>query len=596
MCRISGIVHRSSTPAIDQITSMRDSMLHGGPDDAGVYIDEELHLALGHRRLSLIDLSAAGHQPMFSKDKNLVIVFNGEIYNYKEIQQELQSLGHNFISHSDTEVIIAAYAQWGKDCFSRFNGMFALAILDKLNGKLILARDHAGIKPLYYSFENGSLYFASEIRAFKTIYSNWKTNPDWRTYFLVFGYIPEPYTTLENVYTLSKGNWMEISLNTFNQQQGQFAQPNYQYTIHSEQEAVTKVKDALDAAVKRHLISDAPIGLFLSGGIDSSILTLLAKKYCGDQLQTLSIDFEESSFSEKKYQQIIIDATNAKHQSFIVSKQDFIDAIPDILEAIDQPSNDGINSYFITRYAKEAGLKAVLSGIGADELFGGYPSFKRTGLLGYTQLIPPFLLKAAVLFPDDKKKKIQFLVDTRFPGHYLFNRGFFTPDRVAAYLDIPISKVNRVIESVALPAANKAMHPLEQVAFEETNLYMQNQLLKDTDYMSMWHSVEVRVPFLDKDLMNLVYSIHPDIRYNSKQTKHLLIKAFADILPEAIWNRPKQGFTFPFQQWFNQVNIPTTNNPILQQMQAGLVNGKTHWSRYWCYSLTQLQNRRGKAW
>lgn len=596
MCRISGIVNRLSIPTAEQISAMRDAMQQGGPDDAGIYIDETACLALGHRRLSLIDLSAAGHQPMFSPDRKLVIVYNGEIYNYLELKEELVSLGHHFSSHSDTEVILAAYAQWGNDCFRRFNGMFAMAIFNKQANQLILARDHAGIKPLYFSLKENGLYFASEVRAFKAIDPNWKEQPDWRTYFLLFGHIPEPFTTLDQVYSMQKGSWMEIDLQSLQSRSSHFFQPSYQYAIHSERDAVQKIREALQKAVQRHLISDAPIGLFLSGGIDSSLLTLLAQKYCGDQLHTLSIDFDEVDFSEQKYQQLIIDSSGAKHRSFTVSKQHFIEAMPDILQAMDQPSNDGINAYFITRYAKEAGLKAVLSGIGADELFGGYPSFKRKKIFKYAGLIPDALLKAAVLFPDDKRKKLQFLSDKTFPGHYLFNRGFFTPDRVADYLDISTAEVNRVLHSIQVPQYVHQLHPLEQVSFEETNLYMQNQLLKDTDYMSMWHSVEVRVPFLDKELMELAYSIHPDIRYNSTQIKHLLIKAFQDILPEAIWNRPKQGFIFPFQQWFANIDLPCQQNAQLQKMQQNLVSGKTHWSRYWCYSLTKLSNRQGKAW
>ncbi|MDD2793292.1 MAG: asparagine synthase (glutamine-hydrolyzing), partial [Sediminibacterium sp.] len=460
----------------------------------------------------------------------------------------------------------------------------------------ILARDHAGIKPLYYSLNENGLCFASEVRAFKAIIPNWKEQPDWRTYFLIFGHIPEPFTTLDQVYSLQKGSWMEIDLQNLQSRSGQFFQPSYQYTIHSEREAVQKIRDTLQKAVQRHLISDAPIGLFLSGGIDSSLLTLLAQKYCGDNLHTLSIDFDEAAFSEQKYQELIIHATGAKHCSFIVTQQHFTEAIPDILQAMDQPSNDGINAYFISRYTREAGLKAVLSGIGADELFGGYPSFNRKSIFKYASLIPDGLLKAAVLFPDDKRKKLQFLSDKKFPGHYLFNRGFFTPDRVANYLDISTAEVNKVLQSIQLPQYVHQLHPLEQVSFEETNLYMQNQLLKDTDYMSMWHSVEVRVPFLDKELMELAYSIHPDIRYNPRQIKHLLIKAFEDILPEAIWNRPKQGFIFPFQQWFANINIPYEQNTQLKKMQQNLASGKTHWSRYWCCSLTRLSNRSNKAW
>ncbi len=595
MCRIAGIIRPDATISNSEIIAMRDCMQHGGPDDAGVYLNEGSHLAFGHRRLSLIDLSEAGHQPMFSKENNLVIVFNGEIYNYLTIQAELNLLGHQFISHSDTEVIIAAYEQWGVDCFEKFNGMFALAIYDIQKNELVLARDHAGIKPLYYSFYKAGFYFASETKAFKQIDHNWPENPDWKTFLLCFGHMPEPFTTLNGVLSLPKGSYMKVDLNNLNSSLFSFNQTHYQYTITKESEAIDAIRTSLTASVKRHLISDAPIGLFLSGGIDSSILTILAKEFSGSHLNTLSIDFAESAFSEKKYQDIIIQQTGAKHQSFTIDQSMFNDSIDDILLAMDQPSNDGINSYFITKYAQEAGLKAVLSGIGADELLGGYPSFKRSALLSKTKLIPVFLLHLAELFKDDKKRKFRFLERKNAWGQYLFNRGFFTPLQISAILQISVDEIQATIDKVPMPSFLPQLNLQEQVSFTETNLYMQNQLLRDTDFMSMWHSVEVRVPFLDKEFMQVCHSIHPSLRLNGGP-KHLLIKAFKDVLPEAIWNRPKQGFAFPFQQWMVNTVLPTNKNELNQQFNTELKTGKTHWSRYWCYCLSQMPQKDNRAW
>ncbi len=595
MCRIAGVVYLDSTPSKEQMIAMRDSMQHGGPDDAGIYINEEAHLAFGHRRLSLIDLSTAGHQPMFSKDGNLTIVFNGEIYNYLDIQDELKILGHQFHSHSDTEVIIVAYQQWGEHAFEKFNGMFALAIFDHQKKELVLARDHAGIKPLYYSFYKGAFYFSSETKAFKQVDPNWPENADWKTYLLCFGHMPEPFTTLDGVLSLPKGCYMKLNLNNLSSTLHTFNQSTYQYTITKETEAIDAIRSTLTAAVKRHLISDAPIGLFLSGGIDSSILTILAKEFTNENLHTLSIDFEESAFSEKKFQDIIIQQTGAKHQRFTIDQSLFETSIPDILAAMDQPSNDGINSYFITKYAQQAGLKAVLSGIGADELLGGYPSFKRAALLSKTKLIPVFMLHLAELFKDDKKKKIRFLERKNAWGQYLFNRGFFTPNQIAEILNIPVSEVQSTIDKIPMPGFLRQLAIQEQVSFTETNLYMQNQLLRDTDFMSMWHSVEVRVPFLDKAFMQVCHSIHPSLRFNGPP-KHLLIKAFKDVLPEAIWNRPKQGFAFPFQQWMAETHLPVPNNALSKKFKADLQSGKTHWSRYWCYCLSQMPTKQQAAW
>ncbi len=586
MCRIAGIVRLNNTPTIEEITSMRDAMQHGGPDDSGIYIDDELHLAFGHRRLSLIDLSASGHQPMMDEEKNIIIVFNGEIYNFSSIKNQLIKKGYAFHSSSDTEVIINAYKEWGCECFALLNGMFALALLDKKKNQLILARDHAGIKPLYYSIGNGTLYFASEIRAFKKIDPYWNENNDWKKYFLLFGHLPEPITTLQNVQPLAKGNYAVINIGDLSFSMHRFYQPDYQYKINHVDEAATIIKEKLIASVERHLISDAPIGLFLSGGIDSSLLTIIAKPFLHDHLHTLSIVFDDEKFSEKYYQDIIIQQTGAQHRSYVVSEKEFHDALPDILTAMDQPSNDGINSYFISKYAKAYGLKAVLSGIGADELFGGYPSFYRNQSLLKTRWIPSFMFAAAKLFDDDKKKKINFLQLKSALGNYLFNRGFFIPAQVAQLLDCSEKEIWQLIENIALPAFVNNLLSQEQVSFTETNLYMQNQLLKDTDYMSMWHSVEVRVPFLDKELMHAVYSIHPSVRYDQSQIKYLLIKAFEKELPAAIWQRPKQGFTFPFENWMKQIKLTGQDSQTFKDLQTGLNNGTTHWSRYWCYVLS----------
>ena len=591
MCRIAGIINFASPPNEQTIISMRDAMKNGGPDDCGIYLDDELPLAFGHRRLSLLDLSPLGHQPMMDISKQIVLIFNGEIYNFQAIKKELEQKNYHFKSSSDTEVIIYAYLEWGKDCFKKFNGMFALALLDKRFNKLILARDHAGIKPLYYSIQEGQLYFASEVRAFTKMKPDWPENKDWRKYFLLFGHLPEPVTTLQNVSPLTKGTLLEIDLPSLKTTPHTFFNLYYNYTINDREEAIEKVRNTLIKSVERQLVSDAPIGLFLSGGLDSSLLTLLAKPFIPHNLHTLSIIFENEKYSEKYYQDIIINKTKANHKSYIVTEQDFKDSLPDITQAMDQPSNDGINSYFISKYAKEYGLKAVLSGLGADELFGGYQSFNRTRTLKALRHLPEFMFKVAGIFPDDKRKKISFLGIKNGLGEYLFNRGFFIPSQVAMLLDCSEAEVNETLVQMQnhLPVFIEKMVPQEKISYLESNLYMQNQLLKDTDYMSMWHGIEVRVPFLDKELIELVYSINPDIRYSKDQNKYLLIEAFKKELPQEIWKRPKQGFIFPFEQWMKHVKPIHGFTPQSQHLLKGLVNGNIHWSRYWSYILSQQQ-------
>ncbi|MGI8635716.1 MAG: asparagine synthase (glutamine-hydrolyzing), partial [Segetibacter sp.] len=498
MCRIAGIFDPTSSNLAHNIIIMRDSMKHGGPDGEGVYVDDQLPLALGHRRLSFLDLSEAGHQPMSDLNDQLQIVFNGEIYNFLELKAELAKLGHIFKTTCDTEVILKAYIQWGTKCFQKFKGMFALVIFDKRTAQLIMARDHAGIKPLYYSISNGKLYFASEVRAFTTLHSTWDENDQWKIHFLTFGYIPEPFTTLKNVLAFKKGTVATIDLPDLSIQEEEFTSFSFQNIITTLPEAVSTVREKLIAAVQRHLISDAPIGLFLSGGIDSSLLTLIAHKTLQDNLHTISIIFEDEKFSEAKYQNVIINKTGAKHSSCLVTEKEFAESLPDILNAFDQPSIDGINSYFICKYAHKFGLKAVLSGIGADELFGGYKSFYRTKEVQLIKKLPSFVIGLTEHFSEHRKKKLAFLKRKDFLGDYLFNRGLYTPEETALILNTSIESVNATLNEIDVSqGANKKMDSRDAVSWGEQHIYMESQLLKDIDYMSMWHGLEVRVPFLD---------------------------------------------------------------------------------------------------
>jgi len=335
MCGITGIVSFNDQQ-IDQIAliRMRDSLSHRGPDDSGVYANDKRTVAFGHRRLSIIDLSERGHQPMSGENGNLWIVFNGEIYNFLELRKELKSLGHSFSSSSDTEVIINAYSEWGEQCFEKLSGMFAFSIYDKQKNLLFLVRDHAGIKPLYYSITKDRLVFSSEVRALKSFESSWDEFDDWRIYFLTFGHIPEPYTTLKDVFMLPKGSFMRLDTTSGKFSVSEFTELKYSEKISDESEAIQLVRDTFTKAVERHLISDAPIGVFLSGGIDSSLIALLAHKFQGDNLRTLSVVFNEKEYSEDYYQNIVRDRLSSRHKSYLVTENDFLDNLDDIFESI----------------------------------------------------------------------------------------------------------------------------------------------------------------------------------------------------------------------------------------------------------------------
>lgn len=559
-------------------------MQRGGCDDYGHIVNKEVGYALGHRRLSIIDLSETGHQPMEDKSDNLEIIFNGEIYNYKELKTELITLGHTFVTESDTEVILKGYSQWHTNVLDKIKGMFAFVLIDKKVNKLFAARDHAGIKPLYIGKKNGDLYFSSEIRGIKALNNNWEENNDWKIWFLTFGFLPEPITTLKDVAPLARGHYLEIDLTTKKEVLTQYYKYNYANSREEYSQAVSKTKKLLEESVKRHLVSDVPVGIFLSGGIDSSILALIAQQQSTAQIETISVYFDDEKYSEKEFQDIIVKKTGVKHHSIKITKQDFLDSWDDIFESLDQPTTDSINSYFICKFAKKLGFKVVLSGLGADEIFGGYPSVKRSlNISNYTRLA---LLKK--LLPDGiiknyPAKKLDFLNEKISASEYLVYRGLFTPKDVATILNIPKKQVLSAISTFSFSNKIIDFEPQNRATYFETAIYMQNQLLKDSDMQSMWHSLELRVPFLDKDLMDYVNNLSVETKFGKLniKPKSLLVDAFIDELPTEIWQRPKMGFTFPFEKWFQEIPVFANSKVVPDWVYKLFTKNKLNFSRLW---------------
>jgi asparagine synthase (glutamine-hydrolysing) len=592
MCRIAGMINNRLQPEEirEKVKAMCRVLQHGGPDDEGMFFDEKARLGFGHRRLAIIDLSSNGHQPMTDADQKAWITFNGEIYNYPELRDELLKLGAQFKSVTDTEVILLAYLYWGTAAFSKLRGMFAFALYDKIQKYTYLVRDTAGIKPIYYFAQNGALSFASEIRAFTTAGIATEKDPDWPIRFLAFGHIPEPYTTLKNVFSLAKGHFLCWNNASSTYTISAYKETSAKDPITDIHEARQRVKDALIKAVNRQMIADASIGVFLSGGIDSSVITLLADRQKKQQLKTISIYFNEKSYNEQVYQHVVLDKINGESFSHLVQQRDFETFFPQITNAMDMPTTDGINSWFISKYAHENGLKAVLSGIGADELFGGYPSFNRIKYLKYLKKIHPSVFSALTGLVPDHYKKLAFLANDHPLADYLLLRGLFSPGDIASLLDTDNKHVeDTLFDTNTVPDLNS--YNQEHASWFETNLYMQNQLLRDTDVMSMSHGLEVRVPFLDEDFTSTIESIDPAIRFDNRQPKKLLIDSFNELLPSAIWNRPKMGFTFPLQQWMTE-HDEVSNSQFYRGKPAQNVirkfkNKGMHWSK--AFALYQIQ-------
>ncbi len=592
MCRIAGALSPSLPK--EELASLVGKMSlvqkHGGPDGDGTYTNPAFNGVLGHCRLSIIDLSEAGRQPMTynNLDNTYTISYNGEIYNYAELKQSLKMYGYSFSSNSDTEMIMAAYDKWGAGAFERFSGMFAFALLDHSKNELILARDVSGIKPLYYANTSQLFAFASEVRALKQVPQLNNENPNWQVHFMAYGHLPEPVTTLKEVKPLAKGSYLVYDIARGITTTNTFDRLCFVEKTDSHKVAVELVRQKFSQAIERHLISDAPLGVFLSGGLDSSIIALLAAKK--SDLTTVSLHFENSLYSEKKYQDELVKQLSCKHHPFLLTEEDFHHSLPGIIKAMDLPCCDGINTWYISRFAKETGLKTVLSGIGGDELFGGYPSFSRIKMASYLANSPGNFLRAGRIMKSKKFSRLCYLSIRGAVGKYLFLRGHFIPSAIAAHLGIEEASVWKILEETPVLQDIDYLSYGNQASWLETNLYMQNQLLRDADVMSMAHGLEIRVPYLDKDFLKTVFAINSNIKYKGKNGKQLLIDAFGDQLPGSIWNRPKMGFSFPFTEWFANSRYAHSGHRQMDAAYNRFKEGNLHWSHFFTMMLLASYN------
>ncbi|MBI5401686.1 asparagine synthase (glutamine-hydrolyzing), partial [Candidatus Wolfebacteria bacterium] len=521
--------------------------------------------------------------------------FNGEIYNFQELRRDLEKKKYKFKTQTDTEVILALYAEYGVKSFSMLRGMFAFGLYDSKNKKLLLVKDHYGIKPLYYYSDGEKIIFASTVRAVaESGLFSIKKSQKAMIGFLLFGSVPLPITTIEGILAVPAGYYMEASLN------GERKLVKYYDALDAFlkksnddfEDAKVKVKNLIEESIRFHLISDAPLGIFLSGGLDSSTIAALSAEVLRGggfrhKINTLSVVFNEKEFSEKKYQQLVVDRVKSRHREIKITKGDFEKNFDEIFEAMDQPTIDGVNTYFISKAAKEAEVKTVLSGLGSDEIFMGYSSFKKAVLLRKIQKFPKILkfpLRIFSLF-GGRLAKLNYLKKDTPLNFYLTIRGLFTPKEVAKILSINEQEVENFIGELNNSITNNSitkLHPADLLSYFELKFYLQNQLLKDTDFMSMRHSIEIRVPFLDHPLVEYLSSLRPDVKLKNIKiqeykniNKSLLVEAVRELLPQEIFTRPKMGFTFPFQEWMKGID---------SNFKGG------HWSRHWAMGVLNKFN------
>src|ERR1051325_5608206 len=583
MCGIAGLlytekalIHGGGGQQVNQVRieditgQMVHHLKHRGPDDQGASVTdfgkdggEKCVVGIGHTRLAILDLSSAGHQPMGDAYGNQ-ISFNGEIYNFKELRRQFDD-SYEWKSQTDTEVLLHAYAKWGRDCLRHLRGMFALAIRDKTKQELFLARDPLGIKPLYYYNGDGVFIFASEVQA--VLSSGLVPRRICRAglvSYLQNGSVASPETMIEGVRLLSPGHYMVVKW----RDDGGFDANEISYTedliggatrsrLSTRQDAVRALREVLKESVRLHLASDVPLAPFLSGGIDSSAIVALMRQVTEERPKTFSVVFAEKKFSEAEHALQIAQKFDTEHHEIHLGKKQLFDMLPSAISAEDQPTMDGINTFVVSKAVKEAGITVALSGLGGDELFAGYPTFRRALRLQSAARFPSSLRQGVSAVGErlwnrsvQHKKLWQLLASDGSPAAAcMVSRQLFSGDEVESLLS---DKGDVLHTSNGNHKSMKGKYPLtdtiNSVSLYELRGYMTNTLLRDTDCMSMAHSLEVRVPFVDVEVVRFMMELPGAWKVDDRQ-KPLLQDALGDLLPPAIMNRPKMGFTLPFEEW-----------------------------------------------
>jgi asparagine synthase (glutamine-hydrolysing) len=564
MCGIAGFVESSTAtfpfgPDAGRalVHRMCDVIRHRGPDDEGVWVDEGV--ALGMRRLSIIDLST-GHQPIHNEDRSVWIVFNGEIYNYRELRRELESAGHRFYTATDTEVIVHAYEQWGRDAIARLRGMFGLAIWNTRTRALLVARDRIGIKPMHYATVNGRLYFGSELKSLLQAPDLPRDlDPDALDHYLSFLYTPRDGSIFKSVRKLAPGHlltWQDgrIAIEPF------WELPADETFTGSEEDAVSGLRAVLTDAVRSHLISDVPLGAFLSGGIDSSLVVGLMSEVSGGRVKTFSIGFDEPEFDELEPARRVAEHFGTEHHEFVV-KPDGVGILDRLIAHFDEPFADSsaIPTWYVSEMARRH-VTVVLSGDGGDELFGGYDRYlPHPRVVAFDRYSPRALRRvaeiAAARLPHGVRGK-NFLrhVGRDEQGRYLDAIRFFGADEKPALLT---ADLRRAIAGPD-PETRLASHferfahlpwPSQMMRFD-AGTYLPEDVLTKVDRMSMAHSIESRVPLLDNDVIAFASALPSSLKIKNGRRKHVLKEVAATLLPADILNRRKQGFGVPLGTWF----------------------------------------------
>ncbi len=584
MCGICGKISHGSGPINESlINSMCSSLAYRGPDDRGIYTNtgalgngKQVQVALGHQRLSVIDLSNSGHQPMSNEDGTVWVTFNGEIYNFKEIRAELQKKGHIFRSDTDTEVVIHLYEEEGVNGVERLNGMFAFALWDEKLNRLWVCRDRIGIKPLVYYWNSHNFVFASEIKALLNDPCISK-DLDYEALllYLTFNYVPAPYTIFKGIRKLKPGQYLILQdqklelIEYWNTSQVADSDKSVELTSVQEITYKNMLFNCLEDAVQSRMIADVPLGAFLSGGIDSSIIVALMARHAAKPVKTFSIGYEDDDlYDETSYAREVAKWNNTEHYEFKLSFKDMLEALPNIISSFDEPFADSsaIPTYIVSKETRKH-VTVALSGDGGDELFAGYRSYLAEYWFARYMMVPGFLReglleKIVSALPDSRDTNSQEYI-RRMKKFIKGTKGSF-PERVLALKEVFPKDVRQKI-LLECPSDNSLIDPalkwierllnyyqgdkLNRILYSDLKDSLPGDMLTKVDWMSMKNSLEVRVPFLDHRLVEMAFQMPGDLKIKNGRTKYILKETFKDLLPPSVYRRPKAGFEVPISRW-----------------------------------------------
>ena len=637
MCGICGYVYSStSAEAERRVRNMAAAMVHRGPDDEGFLVNDQRvpGAALGMRRLSIIDL-AGGGQPVWNEARDIAVVFNGELYNYRELRERLKLAGHRFSTDSDTEILVHGWEEWGEDLLIELRGMFAFALLDLRKRfatvpVLFLARDPLGIKPLYYTRTVQGFAFASELRAILASGIVERTlSSDALTSYLLFGSVSEPVTLVDGVFSLPPGYAMLLHIpdRRRTSRVRPWWDPTRSFAARDLKRpdnfatASTQLRTLLEDSIRAHLIADVPVGLFLSSGLDSSAIAVLASR-AKQGIQSFTLTFPDTDYDEGPLARIVAQQAGTQHSEVPLEGRDMLARVDEAIAALDQPTMDGINTYFVSWAAQQVGLKVALSGLGSDELFGGYRTFSDTPKLlrleSLSRFVPGAFRRISAPLVNSyvaskgsvdaaRKAQAAWLTPDVLPHPYFFTRLLFPPSEVSRLSEPRYRKSSISSDGVTLDPTwlawlertadqAHAQESLAGISWLEMRSYMVSTLLRDTDCVSMARSLEVRVPFLDTPLVEFVMALPDRARFEPGVWKPLLRSALRGLIPAEILRQSKRTFTLPWEEWLRgslkarvESSLKNLAPALTDQLRPGglemvwekFLNGQTSWSRPW---------------